>query len=48
MEVPSIDHTDGRPIDDRLIGMGDNGKAELDSLESEDKSGDKDEAESEK
>jgi hypothetical protein len=30
---------DGRLIDDRLIGVGDNGKAELNSLESEDKSG---------
>jgi hypothetical protein len=39
---------DGRLIDDRLIGVGDNGKAKLNTLESEGKSGDKDEAESEK
>jgi hypothetical protein len=48
MEIPGLDHMDGRSIDDRLIGVGDNGKAELDGLESEEKSGDKDEAESEK
>jgi len=48
MEIPGLDHIDGRPIDDRLIGVGDNGKAELDRLVSEDKSGDKDDAESEK
>ena len=48
MEIPSLDHMDSRLIDDRFIGVGDNGKAELDSLESEGKSGDKNEAESEK
>ena len=48
MEIPGIDHTDGRLIDDRLIGVGDNRKAELDRLVSEDKSGDQDDAEGEK
>ena len=48
MEIPGLDHADGRPIDDRLVGVGDNGKAELNRLVSEDKSCDKDAAESEK
>jgi len=48
MEIPSLDHMGGRPIDDRLVGVGDNGKSELDRLVSEDKSGHKDDAESEK
>ena len=48
MEIPGIDHIDGRLINDRLIGVSSGGKAELDRLVPEDKSGDKDDAESEK
>ena len=48
MEIPGLDHADGRLIDDRLVGVGDDGKAELDRLVPEDKRCDKDDAKSEK